>query len=557
MVSMVHLLAVSLTHCPLVGSAAGSTFARIFFRQIDLGPVNTAETETSGLEHCPSQSTASLPARPVSRLLLSRYIEHVHARWPFMRLSELRRAFLTIYQDPRKAGDVERFVVFAVLALASSECSGDREYEALLDLNTPESYFATALRFFASFHDHPRDLRGIQAVLLLALWMLNSDVPGHCNDLWHLSRYLMSAAIELGVHRHNPDWGFSADELEVRNRTWWCIYVLERHVAIITGRVLSIRDHAVHALAPANSSFDALDKAESLAAPTFHKHGVLPLKLRIRLGQISGRILESVYIGRGPDGTAMATSYQQIFAASDESRKELEAWKQELADTDLKPSRAYSELKIEYFLLQLLLNRPSPTFMVPSNDMIAVCSKAASGALRQWAKLESEHGIAAVCRCFRQLHSLLIVGLAALYCDWQLMAISRNATSDGPGRGARHWVDTAACLDLIRAGVRHMARPGLARYQDLFQAVRTKVYSRVSLGPVAGAGSWPETHETTSRASYGQSTTSSLFFSGDGDVERYMSHVSAFFSDGTVDVDEQLSAWYDAVMDEIEPLAMP
>lgn len=38
----------------------------------------------------------------------------------------------------------------------------------------------------------------------------------------------MSVAIELGIHRHNPSWNFTQEELEIRGRTWWTIYSLER-----------------------------------------------------------------------------------------------------------------------------------------------------------------------------------------------------------------------------------------------------------------------------------------------------------------------------------------
>jgi hypothetical protein len=136
-----------------------------------------------------------------------------------------------IYEDPRQCSDHEKFIVFIVLSLGSSRLTfKDSQSAAMMDLNDTNAYFQTALRFFNNFHSHPRDLFGIQAVLLLAIWMLDSSHSSHNNDLWQLSRYIMSAAIEAGLHRHNMDWGFTAEQLEVRNRTWWCAYNLERSV---------------------------------------------------------------------------------------------------------------------------------------------------------------------------------------------------------------------------------------------------------------------------------------------------------------------------------------
>jgi hypothetical protein len=133
-----------------------------------------------------------------------------------------------MYRDPRRCNDGDKFLVFVVLALSSSECQDDKDYRLLLDINEPVTYYQTSLRFLATLYDRPRDLFGVQAVLLVGLWMLNSNTSNDCNDLWHISRYIMSAAIEAGLHRHNTDWGFSEEEQETRNRTWWAIYNLER-----------------------------------------------------------------------------------------------------------------------------------------------------------------------------------------------------------------------------------------------------------------------------------------------------------------------------------------
>jgi hypothetical protein len=186
----------------------------------------------------------------------------------------------------------------------------------------------------------------------------------------------------------------------------------------LTGRVLSIRDHAIHALQPKQSSLDVLSDGEASVAGVFHKHGTRPFGLMIRLRQIAGRVLESVYIGRGPDGKAYATSFQEIYTISEESRRELSRWKHDLDTSDLKPSKEYSELKVEYCLLVLLVNRPSPTFMVPSTAMVTACSKAVSSTVRQWMQLRSSYGLSAICSSFRHLHNAVVVALAALYCDW-------------------------------------------------------------------------------------------------------------------------------------------
>lgn len=403
-----------------VGSATGTTFARIFLKQLNILPTPPHSDGRAQFEQEITCQNAALPPERVAAYLLIAYIGRTHTAWPMLRLPMLRRTFHTIYNDPKRCSTYEKFSIFLVLALASAQCVDDQVYERMADANTPTAYFRTGLRLFSNFVDHPRDLDGLQAVLLVGLWMLNSDWDAHVNDLWHLSRYVMSMSIEIGIHRRNAGWSLSSDELETRNRVWWCVYNLERQVAVITGRVLSIRDHAIDTPQPSAIDADSLTNQEALAAPIFHKLGVRLSVHVIKLRRISGRILESVYIARGPDGKSPLTTFRQIFDEFNKIRQDLEEWKRGFDALDIKGSREHSELKVEYNQLLLIMHRPSPTFMIPSPQMIATCSKAVSSSVRQWARLQSGYGQLAVCRCSRQLHSILMVGLAGLYCDWSV-----------------------------------------------------------------------------------------------------------------------------------------
>lgn len=166
-------------------------------------------------------------------------------------------------------------------------------------------------------------------------------------------------------------------------------------------------------------AFDALTEEEAIIAPIFAKQPVMVFQNMIKLRRLMGRTLNSVYVGRNAEGTATDLTLQEICSEADDIRLELAMWDRELSTSGLKPSREYSEMKIESCLAQLLLHRPSPTFMVPSNQMLHSCSKAASSAVKNWRQIERCFGgIAAVCHSSRNVHAILIVGLAALYCDW-------------------------------------------------------------------------------------------------------------------------------------------
>lgn len=174
----------------------------------------------------------------------------------------------------------------------------------------------------------------------------------------------------------------------------------------------------MHARQPEVQDFDTLNPSETKVAAIYSTHNIMPFQLLIRLRQISGRILESVYIARAVDGTAYNTTFQQICTMSDEVRSLLFAWRSDFRAADLGACTESSMLNIEYCNLQLLLNRPNPTFMLPSRPMLDVCSEAVSEAIREWSNIGSMFGISAICRGFRQFHTILLVGLAGLYYDW-------------------------------------------------------------------------------------------------------------------------------------------
>ncbi|KAK2003493.1 hypothetical protein LX36DRAFT_677598 [Colletotrichum falcatum] len=531
-----------------MGSATGSTFARIFFKQINLGltppTLRFGREDFSGLKQRLLGRNAALPPQPVAVFLLQTYIRRVHIWWPFISLPFLRRSFASVYEDPTRCTAYQRFLVLLVLALASATWPESQEYRRMMDLNRPTDYFQTGIRFFLDFHDHPRDLQGLHSVLLFGLWMLESNVRSHGDDLWQLSRYAMSTAIEMGLHRRPVTAGdFTAEDHEIRCRTWWCIYNLERQVAVITGRVLSVRDHAIDAPKPSLSSLDDLTATEGQAAPLFKRLNVMLFHHLVRLRQIGGRVLESVYIARAPDGRASRTTFQQICSEVEDLQKELEAWEEEMALLEIRGTREYSEMKVEYGLLLLLMYRPSPTFMIPSSEMVDVCSRSVSSIVRQWLDLVLQHGIMAVCRCFRHIHSILMVGLAGLYCDWHIKSMIRNTDST---LLHSHRSDVSACIDLIERGICRMKEEGLWKYRDLLRAARIKTHM------IDASSAPPASLSGTLGIFASENLQNPMLFQGEG-LETYMSQVAGYFDNTQIGLDEGLNAWFDTFMDELQP----
>lgn len=191
-----------------------------------------------------------------------------------------------------------------------------------------------------------------------------------------------------------------------------------RLVALNTGRVLSVRDQAIDMPIPSFRNIDHLTAQEAKVANILHTKSIWIFLHMIELRKISGRILESIYIARKQNGHCSSLSFRELCSISDELHHRLDKWKIELDNSGLQGSREYGIMKIEYCIMLLHLNRPSPSFMIPSHNMISICSHASSSCLHQWANIAAEYGTMSICRCYRHFHDILMVGLARLYCDW-------------------------------------------------------------------------------------------------------------------------------------------
>ncbi|RDW85979.1 hypothetical protein BP5796_04304 [Coleophoma crateriformis] len=413
-----------------VGTAAGASFTRIFFHQLglDLHGSQLYPLEQPALGSYPGPldsllSRASLPSKAVSQLLLSYYITRVHLLWPIFHLPDLRKWFHQIYAEPRACNSYHRFVIFMILALGAYEAAGSSNYERHHDIFSPEEYYLTSMTFYEDA-SMGTNIHSLQATLLLTLWMTRVSKVADNAHLWQVSRFAMSMAIELGCHRNNPRWEFGSVEREIRNRVWWTTYGLERMIAVVTGRVLSLRNQAIDARFPRLTRDDALTDMERALSPTFAEKGFLLAIHLFRLRSISGDILESVYVGRRRAG--IVPSEADLSSMVDGLRQRLTRWYAIVDEIALHGSKESLELRIEFCIQVLLLNRPSPSFPTPSDQAVEICTEASREALECWAALMERRETVEIWCTF---HDVLLVSLVWLYCVWRIPTLEESVVT--------------------------------------------------------------------------------------------------------------------------------
>ncbi|KAH3662164.1 hypothetical protein OGAPHI_005412 [Ogataea philodendri] len=392
-----------------IGAATGLNFARLFLKQIDLQN-KLKDAETSELQRFDSdvlESCAALPSKKIATFLLSKYIDSVQIYFPLYSIPYLHTLLANVYAHPNKLSHNDKYTLFMILAIASSKLTNRAS------IHNPfisGEYFNTASRYLENILSN-RSEKSLQALLLLIIWKMESNALEDDNgDLWHLSRFCMSLAMELGVHRFLPVWNFGEARSELRNRLFWCTYIVDRTVAMKFGRGLSLRKQAIDTPLPKLSVDDSTPEVSSYRQIQF-----LPCIMLIRICEICGDMLESVYISRAIGETPLLKD-DKVQKTREDLQKKLDSWMGQVENEIPHHLTCYLELKARYSVVSVVLNRPSPSFLVPDASTIALCKSHCISCISAYKDLiNRDWKVTPTC-----LHDTLATGLTMVYCCWRL-----------------------------------------------------------------------------------------------------------------------------------------
>lgn len=348
---------------------------------MDLSSLHSLKNDSNNLGHYLSfdslvnnkTSFAFLPEKPIMDYLWKVYIEKIHIFFPIVNLRITREMITNIYDHPSESSNKEKSIIFMILAISSEISSNDKTYLKFLDLNTSDQYFSSAFKFLEDFLPTVHQ-DSIIILLLLTVWCLILKNDRYNNDnIWLLTRHIISICIQLGYHRNNPSWNLEEIDIEIRNRLWWCAFIFERRIAVQTGRTLSIRNLAINAELPKfHNDIDHLDSSEKFFCKTYNEVNFQPMYLLAKLETIGGDILESVYVASGKKTLVVEIVQKSAISL----REELDLWLETVMDLyKSKYETVFQVLKLQGDLYSMMLSRPSPFFPVGSLLSAEICLK--------------------------------------------------------------------------------------------------------------------------------------------------------------------------------------
>ncbi|KAI0899312.1 hypothetical protein F4806DRAFT_249135 [Annulohypoxylon nitens] len=463
-----------------LGPSSGVPFARMIFSTIPQSQGLATSWVTSGglkTKHVPR----ALPFPPdwTSEVDLQHfvdaYFETHHPLHPFIdedavldRLEILytKRSCTLNHQQMPRLSDIESAIVpiyavqiFLIIAL------GARTLEARLSTDfSSDRYLATAQSRIGglglSLHD---SVEGLQVMLLLILtsfyfetgpnaWFLNSNIIATCLDLGFQRRWVESVP------------GMSPDEYReithrknIRGAIFWSAYSIDRNLAVVLGRPLTLRDEAIDVEFPGEGSISYETSTEQnkdkviiptsdsalgdnqAKRPRVDGSQYAAAHYSFRLDRIVAEIKLMLHRvvntpERFPWPTDLTEWQERAHANCDaiinEAFDHLK-WKSRRSSTDI----ITRSLELKYHHNLMLLHRPSPAIPQPTIKSWKICYNSAVKTVIIYADL---HRFSKLTNSWLTAHTVFVSGITFVYCLWaqpqiknetSLETFSRNATA--------------------------------------------------------------------------------------------------------------------------------
>jgi len=310
-----------------------------------------------------------------------------------------------------------------------------------------ERYLASAISGIdgLSLHD---SIEGLQTMLLLTLCSL-SFVDGP--NAWFLTSNIIAACLDLGIQRRWIDGpsskgeGSDGEKLQiyknVRRGIFWSAYSLERTLAVVLGRPLTLRDEAIDIEFPGAEDLANFDENQT-TRDSYDSHEyprkrscveITPYttaSFSFRIDQLAAEMKLMLYRVNNKPGAF------PWLIATEEWQKNAHTRCEALLDEMFRVVKSRTRrtsamastvpnLEIKYHQCIMLLHRPSPATPRPGATSWKICYSSAvrtiliAAELNRFSKLQNTWLVA---------HNIFISGITLLYCLWTSPEI-RNETS--------------------------------------------------------------------------------------------------------------------------------
>lgn len=461
-----------------IGPSSGVSFARLIFAAIPQSQGLSTAYWNSPQRDLTESSTTAKPALPLPpdwtpevdlQHFVDAYFETWQPLYPFLNEDDIvgsldalftRQAPSTHSLQKPQLRDIEAALSpFHTVQLLLVVALGARRVEARLSSDFESArYLATAMSRLdrLTLHD---SLEGLQTMLLLTL---SGFCFEHGPNAWFLSQNIITTCLDLGFQRRwqeQPPHNASPEVVsqyqvrrDLRRAIFWSAYSIERRLAVILGRPLTLRDEAVDVQFP-GVEMDTINEVSSglqspLNSAKRMRVETSPYKAAhysFRFDQITAEIKLMLYrVVNKPDifpwPTDVTEWQEKCHKRCDELFERLSndlKWRSRRRSADGIAQR----LELKYHQCLMLLHRPSPATPRPRAESWKACYESAS----QTILIHSDmHRFSTLPHTWLTAHTVFVSGITFLYCLWVNAAVKEGTSADEFSRIA------SACSALLK-----------------------------------------------------------------------------------------------------------
>ncbi|KAI1146624.1 N-terminal binuclear Zn cluster-containing/DNA binding domain-containing protein [Nemania diffusa] len=229
-------LSVNATTRDFEPSTSNMTFARLVLAAATNDPL-------------PRDNHWQMPSKQTALALVHYYMTNIYCLYPAFSETALSNALEQVYMHDRIIKDSDYWLLYMVLAISSSAQSQVKNDQYYID----GLYLVSRALKHADRALMPGYTTQIQSLILLTQY--STLDPAHF-DSWHLIGFTCRAVIDMGFHQDPPPEQLPDKSLlDMRRKTFYCVYSLDRSISMVLTRAFSFTDAAANVAFPRPSSF--------------------------------------------------------------------------------------------------------------------------------------------------------------------------------------------------------------------------------------------------------------------------------------------------------------
>ena len=247
----------------------------------------------------------------------------------------------------------------------------------------------------------------IQSVVLFILQSFIS--PGEGGSLWVILHIALAYAIDLGLHRNLPASSrLTETAAQIRRRTFFCLYVLDRSISTAQGRPIGFQDDTLDLTMPSPISWtQTIDRHDQYLLT----YSAVHFKWASHISAIKYQLYR--FVTNLEQSETVAEVQSSLQARLDSWLEESTSVVKQLPEAVV--CRFQTEVNIRYHCAVGLLYQPSQLAPRPNTSALHRCFNSARERVRLYWSVYDQHDLSL---SWPRTHDIFLASATLLYCIW-------------------------------------------------------------------------------------------------------------------------------------------